>query len=164
MDFFETINKRRSVRSYSRKLIDKEEIKKIIDAGRLAPTARCEEPWEFVVVTQRERLEALAAITDHGKFMASASAGVFVLCKNTKYYLEDGCAATENILLAAASLGIGSCWIAGDKKAYADKILKILKAPQDYKLISIISLGYPAEGAIDRDKRDLEDVLHWEEF
>ncbi|MCF7887350.1 MAG: nitroreductase family protein, partial [Candidatus Omnitrophica bacterium] len=118
MDFWEVVKKRISVREYSDQQIDQEKLKKIVDAAHLAPTARGEELWEFIVVTDKKALEDLGDITDHGKFLKGAVAGIVVLAKDTKYYLEDGSAATENILLAAASLGIGSCWIAGDKKPY----------------------------------------------
>ncbi|MBN3038901.1 MAG: nitroreductase family protein [Candidatus Omnitrophica bacterium] len=164
MDFFEVIKKRASVREYSDRPIEKERIEKIVDAARLAPTARGEEPWEFVVVTDKNKIKELAAITDHGKFLAGATAGIAVFCKDTKYYLEDGSAATENILLAAASLGIVSCWIAGDKKPYAVDIAKALGVKEGLKLVSIVSLGYPRGEVKAHSKRPLEEVLHWEKF
>jgi nitroreductase len=88
---------------------------------------------------------------------------VVVLCRDTKYYLEDGSAATENILLAARAHGLGSCWVAGDKKPYAAEICRLVGAPSGYKLISLIPLGYPAETPR-KSKRPLSDVLHWEEY
>ncbi|MFH1504384.1 MAG: nitroreductase family protein [Candidatus Omnitrophota bacterium] len=164
MDFFEMIKKRCSIREYSKELIKKEDLEKIIDCARFAPTARGEEPWEFVVVTDKKELSKIADMTDYGRFLKEASAGIIVLCKDTKYYLEDGCAATENILLSAASLDIGSCWIAGDKKPYADKIREYIGAPAGYKLISIISLGYPKAGFTPHKKREISEVLHFEKF
>ena len=158
------VKKRCSLREYSQKPIAKADLERIIDAGRLAPTARGEEPWEFLVFTDKKKIEEVAEITDHGKFLKGATAGIAVLCRDTKYYLEDGCAATENILLAATALGIGSCWIAGDKKEYAAKVLKALSVPQGYKLVSIISLGYPKGGFRPKKKRSLTEVLHSEEF
>jgi nitroreductase len=68
-----------------------------------------------------------------------------VFCRETKYYLEDGCAATCSILLAAWAHGLGSCWIAGDKKAYAGKIRELLGVAENHKLVSLISIGYSAE-------------------
>ncbi|PIQ88224.1 MAG: nitroreductase family protein [Candidatus Omnitrophica bacterium CG11_big_fil_rev_8_21_14_0_20_42_13] len=164
MDFFEAIKKRCSVREYSEKPVKKEDIEKIVGCARLAPTARGEQPWEFVVVTDKKELAEIADMTDHGKFLKGASAGIIVLCKDTKYYLEDGSAATENILLAAAALGIGSCWVAGDKKPYADKIREYLGAGPGYKLVSIVSLGYPKGGFIAHKKREVSQVLHLDKF
>lgn len=164
MDFFEVVKNRCSVRVYQKKAIPREDLEKIIDAARYAPTARGEEPWEFIVVTQEKMLVKLADITDHGKFLSAAAAAIIVVARDTKYYLEDGCAATQNILLAARALGVGSCWIAGDKKGYAEKILLSLDVPAGYKLVSIIALGYPQAGFIPHQKRRLAQLLHWDKF
>jgi nitroreductase len=87
-----------------------------------------------------------------------------VFCKETKYYLEDGSAATENILLAAADLGLGACWVAGDKKPYADDVARLLKAPAGTRLISILPIGWPASEARQAKNRPLKEVIHWERF
>ena len=164
MDIFETFKNRVSVREYSDKPVEKEKLEKMVDAGRLAPTARGEQPWEFIVVTKTEKIKELANITDHGKFMTGAAASIVIFCKDTKYYLEDGCAATENVLLAAAAQGIASCWVAGDKKEYGAKIAEAVNVPQSFKLISILSLGYPKVKPEPHQKRPLKEVIHWEEF
>lgn len=164
MDLFEAIRKRCSVREYSPRPIQKEDLEKIVDCARLAPTARGEEPWEFVVITDKKELAGIAGMAEYGKFLKDAGAGIIVLCKDTKYYLEDGCAATENILLAATGLQIGTCWIAGDKKPYADKIREYVGAPAGYKVVSVISLGYPKAGFNPRPKRAVSEVLHFEKF
>jgi nitroreductase len=162
----ELFKKRHSVRIFQEKPIAKSVLEDIVDAARLAPTARNVQPWEFVVVTGRTLLKDIAAITDHGKFIANAAACILVFCADTKYYLEDGCAATENILLAAAGSGLGSCWVAADKKDYCLRINSLLCAPASFKLVSMVAVGYPLAGA-QRDfvqKRCLEEVIHWEKF
>ena len=164
MDVFDAIRSRCSVREYLDTPIPKDLLEKIVDSGRLAPTARKEEPWEFIVVTGRQQLTALADLTDHGKFIKSAAAAIAVFCRDTRYYLEDGCAATENMLIAAAGLGIGSCWVAGDKKPYCESVSKLLNVPSGYKLVSMIALGYPAKRAAPAEKRLLGDVLHWQKI
>lgn len=164
MDIFEAFKNRISVREYGDRPVEKEKLEKIADAGRLAATARNEQPWEFIIVTKKEKIKDLADITDHGKFMAGAAAAIAIFCKDTKYYLEDGCAATENMLLAATALGVASCWIAGDKKEYCPKIAKTLDVPENFKLISILSLGYPKVKPEPHQKRLLNEVIHWEKF
>ena len=164
METFEAISKRASVRVYRSGPVDKNLLEKLVDAGRRAPSARAIEPWEFVVVTSKETLEKLGQIAKTGPFIKDASCCIIVYCKDTKYYLEDGVAATENILLAAADLAIGACWVAGDKKPYADEILKLFGAGSDLKLISLISLGWPGKESKQAKNRVLKDVIHWEKF
>ncbi len=163
MDAIEVLRTRRSVRAYTGKPVPREIVEDVVDCGRLAATAVNVQPWEFVVVTDPELLRRIAKTTDHGKFIADAPVCVVVLCRETKYYLEDGSAATENILLAAHAHGLGSCWVAGDKKPYAPKICRLVGAPQGYKLVSLIPLGYPAESP-EKTKRPLSDVLHWQKY
>jgi nitroreductase len=163
MDAMTALTTRRCVRKYKPDPVARELLEKIVDAGRLAPTARNVQPWEFVVVTDAERRRKLADISEFGKFIADAPACIVVLSKPTKYYLEDGCAATTNMLNAAAALGLGSCWVAGDKKPYAAQILSVCGAPPDMKLISLIAIGQPAE-IPSPAKRALNEVLHWNHY
>ncbi|MBZ5515466.1 MAG: nitroreductase family protein [Acidobacteriia bacterium] len=163
MDAIEVLKTRRSLRAYTPEPVPKEIIEGLVDCGRLAVTAINLQPWEFVVVTNREVLRSIAQTPDHGKFIADAPVCVAVLCRDTKYYLEDGSAATENILLAAHAHGLGSCWVAGDKKPYASEICRLVGAPQGYKLVSLIPIGCPAESP-EKGKRPLSDVLHWERY
>jgi len=163
MDAIEMLKTRRSVRAYTREPVPRKIIEDIIDCGRLAASAINIQPWEFVVVTNPEVLRRLADTTDHGKFIAGAPVCVVVLCTDTKYYLEDGSAATQNILLAARAHGLGSCWVAGDKKPYASDICRLVGAPAGFKLVSLIPLGYPAESP-EKPKRPLSEVLHWGKY
>jgi len=165
MDALEALRGRRSIRSYRDTPVEREIVETIVDAGRLAATGRGVEPWEFVVVTEARMRKELAGICDYGRFIAQAPVCVVVLCRETKYYLEDGSAATQNMLVAAYALGLGSCWVAGDKKPYAERITQLVGAPPGYKLVSLVAIGYPAPGQPPRrSKRPLAEVLHWEKF
>lgn len=163
MDALEALRTRRSLRAYDNKPVPKDLLETIIDCGRLAASARNEQPWEFVAVTDSELRKQIAGATDFGKHVALAGACILVFCKPSKYYLEDGCAATENMLVAARALGLGTCWIAGDKKPYGSAIAKLVHAPKDLTLVSIIAVGYGAE-VPSPVKRPLEELLHWEQF
>ncbi len=165
-DFLKIINTRRSMREYTDKAIPKDALENIVDSGRFAATARNVQPWEFIVVTAQSNLEKIADLTENGKFIKDAKACIAIFSIDTKYYLEDGCAATENIMLAARALGIGSCWVAGDKKPYCCDIAKLLHVPESYKLVSLVSLGYPkSEKEFNlKEKRALKDLIHWEKF
>jgi len=166
MDAFEVLKTRRSIRSFKDKTIPKGVIEKIVDAGRFAATARNVQAWEFVAVTSRDILKKLADLAENGRFIASAATCIAVFSTDTKYYLEDGCAATQNMMLAARAEGIGSCWVAGDKKPYCADVAKLLDAPPSYKLVSLIPLGYPEskEAFFAAEKKSLKDMLHWEKF
>ncbi|MCX8063948.1 MAG: nitroreductase family protein [Candidatus Hydrogenedentes bacterium] len=163
MDTIEALRTRRSIRQYIDKEVPKELLETMVDCGRLAATARNEQPWEFIVVTDKILKQKIAEATDHGKFIKDAGACIVVVCKDTKYYLEDGSAATQNILVAGRALGLGTCWVAGDKKPYCDNILRILNVPPGYKLTSLIAVGYPASTP-NPPKRPLNEVLHWNGF
>lgn len=163
MEAMHAITTRRSVRKFKNEPVSRDLIARLIDAARLAPSARNAQPWEFVVVTDPIKRRQLAALTDHGKFIADAPVCIVVLSRDTRYYLEDGSAATANILLAATALGLGACWIAGDKKSYAPQVVSLCGAPPEMKLVSLVAVGHPAE-VPSPPKRSLTDVLHWETF
>jgi len=163
MDAIECLKTRRSVRQYLPDAVEKSVVEDIIDCARLATTAINIQPWSFVVVTDGEMRRRIADMTDHGKFLAEAPVCIAVFCQVSKYYLEDGCAATQNILLAAKAHGLGSCWIAGDKKAYCDDLRKLLDVPESQTLISLIALGHP-KSIPSPPKKSLREVIHWEKF
>ncbi len=163
MDAIEALKTRRSVRAFQPKPVPKELLEALVDCGRLAASARNAQVWEFIVVTGEEGRRRIAGATNHGKFIAEAGACIAVFCKTSDYCVEDGCAATQNILVAARALGLGSCWVAGDRKPYADMIRQILGAPEECRLISLIAIGYAAQSPSPA-KRPLADVLHWERF
>jgi len=164
MQTLEALKSRRSSRSFTVQPIATELLEKIIDCARLAPTARNVQPWEFIVVSNKETLKKLGALAENGSFISECASCIAVFCSETKYYLEDGCAATENILISAAGLGVDSCWVAGDKKPYCEEIRQILAVPAGYKLVSLIALGYAAAAVSAAPKRALKEVLHWEKF
>lgn len=164
MKTFDAIEKRHSTREYKDQPVPKEMLEALVDAGRRAPSARAIEPWEFVVVTDRRRLDVLASLISTGVFLKESTACIVVFCEDVKYFLEDGAAATENILLAATDLDLGTCWIAGDKKEYAPDVLKLLDVPRGYKLVSLVAVGWPAKSSHQHKKRKLKEVLHWERF
>src|SRR4051794_28232302 len=115
------LRNRRSIRTYTERLVTRETIEEIVDCARMAPTAMNEQPWDFVVITDKSALAGIPLLLGHAEFIANAAFAVLVLAKDTMYGLEDCCAATENLLIAAAAHGIGSCWVAASKQAYAPK-------------------------------------------
>lgn len=155
---------RRSVRKFTSDAVSQADIEKVVLAASLAPTARNVQPWEFIVIEGIKPLEELSRmVSPNGAFISLAPVCIAVFCQETKYYLEDGCAATTQALLCAGALGLGACWVAGDKKEYAESVREFLDVPGDYKLVSLIALGYAAE-ITNAPKRPLKSLIHWDHF
>jgi nitroreductase len=162
-DAIEILRSRRSIRNYTQEAVPQNIIEEVIDCARLAPTAMNDQPWDFIAVTKRDLLEQIPPMLGHAEFIAKAAFAVLVLSRQTSYAVEDCCAATENLLIAGAAHGLGSCWVAGTKQAYGTVVARAFGAPTDHQLVAIVSFGYPAEDP-KIDKRPLADVLHWEKF
>lgn len=159
-----TIKERRSVRKYTDKPIDKKVLEEIIDCARLAPSAMNIQPWKFLVVTERGKLESISGHLQYGDFIGEAAACVVILGnKDVKRYVEDCCIASENVMLAAKSFGIGSCYVAALGKN-ADKVRGLLQVPDEYEIVCFISLGYFEKNPEPHDKKSLDEVMVWEEF
>jgi nitroreductase len=163
MDALQALTTRRSVRLYRADPVPRGLIEQVLEAARHAATGNNLQPWEFVVVTERALRQRLTVATDHGQQIALAPVCIAVLCKGSKYYLEDGAAASQNLLVAAHALGLGACWVAGDKKPYAEEVRELLGAPSEYRLVSLLTLGYAAEQPVSQ-KRPLAEMIHWERF
>jgi nitroreductase len=122
------------------------------------------QPWLFGVVKDKETLRTIAALTDHGKFIADAAICFAVFGeKSATYYLEDCCAATENLIIALQAYGCGSCWVAGNKKDYAEKVRTLLDVPANYTLVSLVPAGIPADINI-VEKKILQDISFYNKY
>ncbi len=159
-----SIKCRRSIRNYQTAEIPEDVLEELIDCARLAPTARNTQPWEFIIIKDKDTLDNIGRLASHGPFIKDAAACIIVCSDDYDYFLEDCSAATENILVAAQSLGIGSCWVAGHGKKYAEQIKEMLNIPKDIHVVSLIPLGYPGNNAPGVKKRELNDVIHWNHF
>ncbi|NYT06931.1 MAG: nitroreductase family protein [Methanomicrobiales archaeon] len=158
------IKSRHSVRSFKPTPVEDHIIRDVLECARHAPTAMNHQPWLIGVVREKSLLKEIASLTDHGKFIADAALCFTIFGeRDEKYYLEDCCAATENIIIALQSYGIGSCWVAGDKKPYAGAVRTLLKVPEKYTLVSLLPAGYPADIALMK-KKDLDEVTFFETY
>jgi nitroreductase len=163
MDAIEVLKTRRSIRAYEDKPVDKAVIEDIVDCARLAASAMNYQPWEFIVVTDLQARKELSEIAAHGRFIAEAPVCIITVCQDGEYAVLDGCAATQNILLAAKAHGLGSCWVAGVGKAYAQDVLTAIGVPAGYTLISLVAIGYSNQTP-KPPKRQLSEVIHWDKF
>ncbi|MEN3051515.1 MAG: nitroreductase family protein [Candidatus Methanosuratincola petrocarbonis] len=164
---------RRSIRSYAEREISDEDMIKILKAAMQAPSAGNEQPWHFVVVRSREKLKELSEAHPYGGMLARAAAAIVVCCdpKLSRYplpmWVQDCSAATQNILLAARCLGIGSCWLGvypNEERMRA--IARVLRVPEDIVVFSIVSLGYPRseDEFYEAPDRFKEEKIHYEEW
>jgi len=164
MDIMTALKTRRSVRNFKEKDVEEEKIMEMIDVARLAPSGNNLQPVEYIIVKDSERRKRLSQIAAYGDFIKMAPLCIVVISKITEHDIEDGSAATENILLAAHGQGLSSCWVAGYKKSYSSEVEVFLNIPDDYRLISILPIGYSDSSPEPINKRKISDVLHEESF
>ncbi len=171
MDVFETIQKRKSVRSYERKQIPREKLEKILEAARIAPSAKNVQPWHFIVVTNEEKKKELSKGIFAG-FLKEASV-VIVACGNVKasaeWYSVDVSLAVENMILTATSEGLGTCLVG----SFGEKQVKVLLGiPENFSVIVLLAIGYAQEKTdlsrtlvrLVRRRKTLSDIVSVEEF
>jgi len=161
MDALEAIRKRRSIRKYTGDPIPRQDLEAIVDAGRLAATGSNQQPWDFIVVTDRQMINQLKVASD---WMDKAGAIIAVVMDpSSRWWLEDGAAAVENMLIACTALGYGACWLEGYTLPREEEFKALLGVPEDRRLLTLIPIGVPAE-APTRQKKSLEQVIHWERY
>ena len=158
------IKSRHSVRKFKADTVDDLAIRDALECAARAPTARNIQPWMFGVIKNKDTLSKIAEATDNGKFIATSPVCFAVFGeKNEKYYLEDCCAATENLIIALQAYGITSCWVAGEKKSYAEAVRKLLAVPENYTLVSLVAAGWPAEISM-TGKKETKKIVFYDEF
>lgn len=166
----DTIYARRSIRKYRDQPVEKEKLEILLKAAMAAPSARNGKPWEFVVVTQPEGMAKVRSVMIFGRYNAPAA---IIVCGNTSFirrplsqsfWVQDCSAATENILLAAVELGLGTVWLGVHPiPNFSKGISKVLSLPKTIKPLNVIYVGYPAEEKPPRTQYD-QGRVHWEKF
>ena len=161
MDALQAIRKRRSIRRYTGEPIPRKDLETIVDAGRLAPSGFNIQPWDFIVVTERDVIEQLKVAS---RWMEKAGAIIAVVLDPTsRWWREDGSAAIENILIASTALGYGSCWLQGYTEPMEEELKNMLGVPEEKRLLTLIPIGVPAKWPTGK-KKPLEEVIHWEKY
>lgn len=150
MDVFEAVRTRYSCRRYLSKPVEEEKLRQVLEAARLAPSARNFQEWRLVVVTEKETREKLAVAACNQKFLGQAAV-VIACCAETdghvmrcgeKCYPIDVAIAIDHMTLAATALGLGTCWIGAFE---APAVRKILGIPETVPVVELLALGYPAD-------------------
>lgn len=163
MDLFKAILQRRSVRKYSEKEIPRQFLDDLLRAAMYAPSAMNNQAWQFIVIDSREKLDEIFQVIPQE--MLKSTKAAILICgdlnfeKNIDYIQQNCSAATQNLMLAAHGLGLGSCWIGVyPVKETISGIQKIFNLPSYVLPISLVSLGYPAESPVAEDRYKNEKV------
>ena len=182
------IKERRSIRNFEEKKIDKEELKEIIQAGKYAPSATNDQPWKFIVITKKEmiqdlsnqireelkkllkwrfikkiKIKQLRNIDILNMIFFNAPALVLILTQDKLFYDESCACCAQNMMLAANSIGIGSCWIGfASVLGLNKKILENIGIPDNHHISAAIIFGYPKEKKIRTSIRKIgSDIIKW---
>jgi nitroreductase len=170
MDIMQIIFSRRSIRKYQEREVEKEKLELLLKAAMAAPTACNNQPWEFVVVTEKERMDQFRKSMPFGKHNAPAA---IVVCTNPtigkspacgNFWVQDCSAAVENILIAAVGLGLGTVWLGTYPiRLIMSTVSKIVGLPRLMKPLAVIYVGYPAEEKEARTQYE-ERRVHWQKY
>jgi nitroreductase len=171
-DTLKTIFSRKSVRTFQNEPVPKEKLEMIIRAGMAAPTAVDKRPWEFIVITDRKVLNQLAEALPYARMARQAAAGIVVAGdvrkqwggRESSYWIMDCSAATENILLAAESMGLGAVWTAVyPEDSRTETVRKILGIPGHIIPLNFIPVGMPQGKEKPKDKYNPAQI-HWNKW
>lgn len=165
----ENIFTRTSVRKYEERPVEDEKIEQLLRAAMAAPTAGNKQPWRFIVIKDKNTLNAISE-NFHTMWMAAHAPVAIVVCgdlsatfpgEGVEYWVEDASAATENLLLAAHSMGLGAVWCGiyplSDRVALLKQMLNI---PEGIVPLNVVPVGYPAEHPVPKDKWNPDAVHH----
>lgn len=170
MEFKELINKRFSVRKYKSIAVEKNKLIEVIEAGRLAPSAVNFQPWHFIVVQDPRNLEKVHSVYRR-EWIRSAPA-IIVVCGNHhlswkrgndgKDFADIDVAITvDHMTLRAAEMGLGTCWVCNFD---AKRCSEIFQLPRHIEPVVLLPLGYPDEDVKEKNRKPLEEIVHWEKF
>lgn len=170
MNIQDAIYARRSIRKFEQKPVEKEKLELLLKAAMAAPSGMNIQPWEFVVITNPETLKEIRSSLMFAKFDAPAAIAV---CGNlslfkkpmaSTFWVQDCSAATENILLSAVGLGLGTVWLGVHPvHVFTKRISALLKLPNHVIPLNVIYVGYPSEDKPPRTQYDGSKV-HWETY
>lgn len=169
MSLHDLILSRRSIRRFTKQIVEAEKLDKLLEAAMYAPSARNYQPWHFVVFRDRMKLNTLSEIHPYAGMLKSATAAILVcadmnLEANESYNAQNSAAATQNILLTAHELGLGTCWLGVyPRQERMKNIGEFAMLPQHVLPYSLIAIGYPDEEK-DKPSRFLPQRIHYEKW
>jgi nitroreductase len=169
MESLEAIHTRRSIRSYQSRPVNDALLKEVIAAGMAAPSAGNEQPWQFLVIRSHATLGKISAFGAYAEMAKNAPAAILVCAdmekvKHPDYWLQDCAAATENMLLAAHSMGLGSVWVGvHPREKRVHEFQSIVHLPEHIVPFSFLPIGFPAEEKEKVERFD-QTRIHYEQW
>lgn len=170
MDVFNAIRTRKSVRLFLEKPIEEEKLSAVLEAGRLAPSASNRQEWRFIVVRDLSTRKKIAEAANNQSFVGEAPV-ILVACAETDNHIMscgqlcypiDVAIALDHITLAAVELGLGTCWIGAFDE---QRVKKILRIPEEIRVVELMPMGYPRDSAIKAKKRfDFNTVVKYDRW
>jgi nitroreductase len=163
--FLSLIEKRRSIRQFEQRAVEAEKIDALVEAALRAPSSRGFNPWRFVVVTDKRLLAELSKAKEHGSSFLAGAPLAIVVCADpavSDVWVEDTSIATIFLHLAAASMGLGSCWVQVRKRKHngettsEDYVRRLLGIPENVNVECMVGIGYPAEKKAPHKKESLQ--------
>ena len=164
MDVVTAITERRSVRKYEAKPIPDKDLRTILESGRLAPSAANRQPWHFVVIRDSDQKRELSEVCSGQTWMADAAviiAGVGKPSVSEKWYPVDVAIAMQNMILAAAALGYGTCWIGAFDE---DRVKSLLAIPDDLHVVALTPVGVPADQPEPRPRQEMSEFVSLDKY
>ncbi|MCD6201931.1 MAG: nitroreductase family protein [Bacteroidales bacterium] len=168
MEFLKGIQTRRSIRAFTNQPVTEENIRIILETAMMAPSAVNCQPWHFIVIRNKEAFRKIMNVHPYATMLSTAQAAILV-CGDKKlqhddgYWIMDCSAATENLLLAAHALGIGSVWIGVHPRESRKKAMRqLFNLPEHIEPLALVALGYPAETPDQPTDRYKPDRIHFE--
>lgn len=140
MEVFECVSTLSSIRSYIRKEVPESVVREVLEAGRLSPSAHNDQPWEFILITDRRKLAEMEIYCISGRFIKEVDFAVVVLTDpSSKWHEIDGTRAVQNMVLTAWSHNLGSCWIGALDR---EGLKKYLGVPENMHVLTVLPFGY----------------------
>jgi nitroreductase len=167
MEITEAIRSRRSIRKYQDRPIEQEKLMRILEAGRLAPSARNLQDWKFIVVKDKAKRQRLSEAAMGQPHVAKAPAVIAACATQAENIMPCGqycypidlAIAVDHMSLAAMAEGLGTCWIGA---FYEDKVKDILGIPEKIRVVIMLTFGYPAESPAARPRKKLEEIVAYD--
>ena len=165
-DILNLLKTRRSIRKYKDLPVEEEKIEKCLEAARWAPSASNKQPWEFLIVTDKQVRKKLSEIHPYARFVAESPV-VFISLTNpevhAKYHMSDSALATLQYMIEAHSIGLGTCWAGVIGSSIESEIKDLLGVPEHLNILGLVATGYPDEEPT-KTRKELDTLVHYEKY